>query len=188
MRLWFLLIAGSMFIGTAVFFWLFWQTKPARAQLELKEPSLVVRKKARQLELFDQGKLVKTYKIVLGFEPLGGKIKEGDGRTPEGDFLILAKNPKSKYFLSLGLNYPLPADAERGLRDELISREEYAAILKAHEEKQMPPQKTALGGEIFIHGGGVLWDWTEGCAALKNSDIEEIFAAVQTGTVVKIEP
>jgi len=74
------------------------------------------------------------------------------------------------------------------LKDELITAEEYEAIVKAIGKKQMPPQKTALGGEIYIHGGGTTSDWTDGCAALENEEIKEIFDAIPIGTRVKIEP
>jgi len=155
---------------------------------ELENPHLVVRKKERLLQVFDGGKLIKTYKIALGFTPRGDKGTEGDGKTPEGEFYVFTKNDKSKFFLSLGLSYPNAEAAERGLREKLISREEYDEILKAVAEKRMPPQKTALGGEIYIHGGGTVYDWTDGCVALPDEEIKELFAAIPTGTTVIIEP
>jgi murein L,D-transpeptidase YafK len=154
----------------------------------LAEPSLVVRKYERLIELFDGEKLVKTYKMVLGFSPTGDKFTEGDGRTPEGEFYVFAKNPKSKFHLSLGLSYPGPEDAERGLKDGLISKEEHDEIVAAIAEKRMPLQKTRLGGEIYIHGGGTASDWTEGCVALDNVEMTELFEAVPIGTKVTILP
>ncbi len=158
------------------------------AMPELKNPQILIRKKERRLFLFDGERLIKTYKIALGFEPIGDKVREGDGKTPEGEFYIAVKNPKSKYFLSLGLSYPGLKHAASGLEAGLISPKEYEEILKAQREKRSPNQKTRLGGEIYIHGGGTLWDWTGGCPALENEDIEEIFAVVQIGTKVLIEP
>lgn len=155
---------------------------------ELENPQIIIRKKERKLFLFDGERLIKTYKIALGFEPIGDKARESDGKTPEGEFYVAIKNPKSKYFLSLGLSYPNLKHAARGLKAGLISQEEYEEITKAHREKRLPNQKTQLGGEIYIHGGDTLWDWTQGCAALKNRDVEEIFAAVRIGTKVFIEP
>ena len=154
----------------------------------LRDPSVVIRKKDRTLELYDGDKLVKTYGMVLGFEPSGDKQKEGDGRTPEGEFYIFTKNPESRFHLSLGLSYPSIDDARRGLADGLISKVEHDAIVSAINKKEMPPQKTALGGEIYIHGGGVQGDWTWGCTAMKDEDIEELFRVLPIGTKVTIRP
>ena len=109
---------------------------------ELHDPRIIVRKGERQVDLFDGDKLVKQYKIALGFSPDGEKKTEGDGRTPEGDFYVSAKNPKSKFHLSLGLSYPGREDAERGLKSGLISQGERDEIVAAIAEKRMPLQKT----------------------------------------------
>ena len=159
-----------------------------RSGVELVEPRVVIRKKARTLELYDDRRLIKTYAMVLGFSPEGDKKKEGDGKTPEGDFYVFTKNSNSRFHLSLGLSYPSVAGAERGLADGSITRAEHDAILSAIERKEMPPQKTALGGEIYIHGGGTKEDWTWGCVALKNEEIEEIYHALRPGTPVSILP
>jgi murein L,D-transpeptidase YafK len=145
-------------------------------------------KKKRLLQIFDGEKLVRKYKIVLGFAPFADKQIEGDGKTPEGEFYVFTKNDQSRFHLSLGLSYPNIEDAKRGLKEKIISQEEYDAILKAIDEKQMPPQKTALGGEIYIHGGGAENDWTDGCVALQNEEIKEIFDAVSVGAKVRILP
>ena len=152
----------------------------------LTEPSIIIRKAARKLEIFDGKKLVKTYKVVLGFSTKGDKEIEGDGRTPEGEFYVFTKNPESRFHLSLGLSYPSKGDAKRGLAAGLITKEEYDEIVKAIDSGGMPPQKTKLGGEIYIHGGGTASDWTDGCVALKNEEISEIFAMIPVGTKVKI--
>lgn len=154
----------------------------------MENPRIVIKKNARKLEVFDGEKLVKTYETVLGFTPVGDKQTEGDGKTPEGEFYIFTKNDKSKFFLSLGVSYPSTDDAQRGLKENLISQEEHDAIVEAINNKQMPLQKTKLGGEIYIHGGGTITDWTDGCVALRNEEIQEIFNAVQVGTSVRIEP
>ena len=154
----------------------------------LNDPYIIVRKKARKLELFEGDKLVKKYKMVLGFSPSGDKSVEGDGRTPEGDFFVFTKNDQSSYYLSLGLSYPNVQDAKRGLSERLITREEYDQIIDSISRKQMPPQKTRLGGEIYIHGGGTDEDWTDGCVAVKDEDIKEIFDAAKVGMRVTILP
>src|SRR5215207_1710518 len=125
-----------------------------RPGVELAEPRIIVRKNARTLELYDGKRLLKTYTVVLGFAAVGDKEKEGDGKTPEGDFYVFTRNSQSKFHLSLGLSYPSISDAKRGLRDGTITPKEHDAIVSAIEKKEMPPQNTALGGEIYIHGGG----------------------------------
>ena len=141
----------------------------------------------RTLKLFDNERLVKTYKIALGFAPEVDKQREGDGKTPEGNFYIFTKNDKSKFYLSLGLSYPNVEDAVRGLRDDLISQAKYHSITKAISEKKMPLQNTKLGGEIYIHGGGRADDWTKGCVALGDEEIKELCDMVEVGTAVRIE-
>ncbi len=154
----------------------------------LRDPMLVIRKKDRVLELYDGRTFIKSYTIVLGFAPAGDKEKEGDGRTPEGEFFVFTKNPQSRFHLSLGLSYPSTDDAKRGLARGIISRRVHDAIVSAITDKKMPPQNTALGGEVYIHGGGVASDWTWGCPALDNEDVEEIYNAVSVGTHVTILP
>lgn len=155
---------------------------------ELSNPRVVIRKGERLADLFDGDKHVKRYKMVLGFSPSGKKEVEGDGRTPEGEFYVFAKNPKSKFHLSLGLSYPGREDAERGLQEGLISQEEHDEIIAAIAEKRMPLQKTKLGGEIYIHGGGTASDWTEGCVALDDDEMAELFEAISVGTKVTVLP
>lgn len=149
---------------------------------------LLVLKGERRLELQQDGKTVKTYRIGLGNNPTGPKLRQGDGRTPEGTFYVCVKNPKSKYHLSLGLSYPTPADAARGLQAKLITRSQHDAILAAHQKHTTPPWNTALGGEIFIHGCGSSADWTLGCVALDDADMTELFAKIPAGTTVEIRP
>ncbi|MCO6509598.1 MAG: L,D-transpeptidase [Aridibacter famidurans] len=159
-----------------------------RASLKPEDPRIEIRKSERTLTLFDGDRTLRTYRIGLGSQPVGDKEIEGDGRTPEGDFRIFVKNPNSRFFLSVGLNYPLPEDAHRGLRSGFISNEERDAIVEAHESRSAPPQKTALGGEIYIHGHGSGSDWTEGCIALEDDEMKELFDAVSVGTPVRILP
>jgi murein L,D-transpeptidase YafK len=140
------------------------------------------------LLLFSDDRLVRTYRIGLGLNPSGNKVRQGDRRTPEGDFYIFTKNDRSAFYLSLGISYPNGPAAERGLRDNLINKIQYDAILRALRAKRAPPQNTLLGGDIYIHGNGAGSDWTWGCMALENQDIQELFKAVSLGTPVTIEP
>jgi murein L,D-transpeptidase YafK len=163
--------------------------RPLEPLAPLKAPRIVITKHERNLDLFDGEELVRTYRVSLGFSPIGGKERQGDGKTPEGEFYIFTKNPESKFYLSLGISYPSAEDAERGLRDGMISRTEHAAIIDAVKKKKMPLQNTNLGGEIYLHGGGTGdGDWTQGCAALSNRDIKELFEAVPAGTAVVVLP
>ena len=157
-------------------------------KLPLSQPVIVVEKAARRLTLYSNGERVRVFRVALGFEPSGDKVKQGDGRTPEGDFYVCMKNERSKFYLSLGLSYPNAEDAERGLRDNLITRSQHRQILDAVARGAKPPWGTALGGEIFIHGGGTASDWTWGCVALDNEHIKELFDAIPLGTHVRIEP
>ena len=151
------------------------------------DPSIIVTKSKRRLQLFSQGNLVRTYRVGLGLSPVEDKIRAGDRRTPEGEFYICMKNSHSQFYLSLGLSYPNQKHAERGLRDGLITRGQYDQIVNALARKRVPPQNTRLGGELFIHGSGSASDWTWGCVALDNKDIQELFNAVRVGTAVTIQ-
>jgi murein L,D-transpeptidase YafK len=155
---------------------------------KLEEPHIVVEKKKRKLSLFDGKKLIKNYSISLGAVPVGDKEIEGDGKTPEGEFYVFTKNEQSSFYLSLGLSYPNIEDANRGLKANLITQAEFDEIQTAINAKQMPPQKTKLGGEIYIHGGGCNADWTQGCIALENEQMKELFDVIEAGTIVAIKP
>lgn len=157
-------------------------------KLPLTEPRVVVEKGARRLRLYAGGEVVRVRRVALGFEPAGDKVRQGDGRTPEGDYRVCMKNAKSNFYLSLGLTYPNAEDAERGLREGLITRAQHGSITRALTAGRCPPWNTALGGEIFIHGGGTARDWTFGCVALENPEIKELFDSLPAGTPVRIDP
>ena len=154
----------------------------------LATPRIEVFKARRELQLFDGAQLIKTYHVALGANPVPPKEREGDLATPEGTYFICQKNPKSKFHLSLGINYPNAADAARGLKAGLITNAEYNAILQAETAHKAPPWNTNLGGEIYIHGGGTATDWTWGCVALTDPEIEELYNLVPVNTPVTIHP
>ena len=142
---------------------------------------VLVDKTARKMWLLNGKKVLKKYDIDLGFAPTGHKFQEGDGRTPEGVYRIDRRNPNSAFHLSIGISYP-------NIRD----------IAKARTAGVSP------GGDIFIHGEPVqksrkTWnfqlfadknkaDWTSGCIAVTNKEMEEIYAMVKFGTPILIKP
>ncbi len=151
-------------------------------------PKLYVLKSNRRLLVVNDGVLVRDYLVGLGDAPTGDKKYIGDGRTPEGEFFICVKNSASKFYKSLGLNYPTPKRAEDALLSGLITLNEYRSIVQANENKYLPPFGTKLGGAIFIHGGGGYEDWTKGCIAVGNSVMDELFEIVSVGTPVEVLP
>ena len=151
-------------------------------------PSLVVIKSKRELQLLSRGEVVRTYHVALGLDPVKSKGRQGDFATPEGNYFICRKNPQSKFDRSLGISYPGPNDAQRGLEEGLITAAERDRIIEAWVLRTPPPANTALGGEICIHGKGSTYDWTDGCVALDYLDIQELYRAVPIGTPVEIRP
>lgn len=154
----------------------------------LAAPRVVIRKEARELALYDGDRLVRKYPVALAADVRGDKEREGDRKTPEGALYVCTRNEKSRFHKFLGLSYPDPADADRGLQAGMISRAEHDAIVEAHRTKSCPPWKTALGGEVGIHGGGSDRDWTLGCIALTNDAIDDLWAVLKIGDPVLIEP
>ncbi len=134
---------------------------------------VLVDKSDRRLSLIQDGRVVRVYAVSLGFSPEGDKSREGDGRTPEGVFRIDRRNDRSRFHLSVGIDYPQPDDRAR-----------------AAEGGYSP------GGDIFIHGqpDGIegrtrlLHDWTDGCIAVTNANMDEIWRVVPLGTEVEIVP
>jgi len=100
-------------------------------KLPLANPHIEVSKGKRELRLYDGTKLLRTYHVGLGFSPVEDKVRAGDGRTPEGEFYVCVKNANSKFYLSLGISYPNIEDANRGLRDELITKRQHDQIADA---------------------------------------------------------
>lgn len=157
--------------------------------------SIIVNKTERTLSLINNDQLVKTYPIDIGDAGLGDKVRQGDHKTPEGEFYITQRLPIEPGDEFLGtrwfrLGYPNIEDAERGLATGLIDQATHDQIVGAIARGVTPPQYTALGGGVGIHGGATEAfgsDWTFGCVGMSDRDIEEFFDDVPVGTKVIIE-
>jgi murein L,D-transpeptidase YafK len=142
-----------------------------------EQPLLVqISKGKRQLTLLRGGETLLTCRVGLGRCPKGRKQQEGDGRTPEGEYAICLVKEAGKYGRSLGLNYPNRRDADIALREGRIDLSTHLAIMNRLNAGVRPPWGTPLGGEIYIHEGGSDRDWTEGCIALDEKDMDVLFA------------
>jgi len=132
---------------------------------------VVVNKGERKMYLLHHDKVLRAYRVDLGFAPDGHKQFEGDGRTPEGRYFIDRRNPRSNFHLSLGISYPNDRD-------------------RAFAEAQGKPP----GGDIFIHGGPRRGkdrggpDWTAGCISINNKQMEKVYSMVREGTPIDIHP
>ena len=169
--------------------------------LPLKAGRVVVLKSQRTLQLYDGPTLLKTYGVALGPRPNGHKQKLGDGRTPEGEYFVCTRNAKTSAFhIFLGLSYPALPDATRGLKSRRITPRQAQLIRSRLASRSAPPWNTKLGGWVGIHGGGDAAfaarmmskrgsaDWTAGCVAVTDAEIEEISAALKVGARVSIRP
>ena len=161
--------------------------RAAGLALPLPQPQLKVFKRLHRVELWAAGRIVAQYPVGLGHRGLSDKRKEGDHLTPEGAFRICSRNERSAFHLFLGISYPGPEAAQRGLREGRITPEVQRAILRADRQRTCPPWNTGLGGTVGLHGGGSGSDWTWGCIALENGAIEELWLACPVGTPVHIE-
>lgn len=151
------------------------RTPVIRIRSTLIADSIVVEKRKHRMTLYQAGFLVGTYRIALGKQPVGDKLEVGDNRTPEGLFHIDFKNPDSRYHLALHISYP---DA-------------------AHKARARA-RGVRAGGDVMIHGlpaayanmgaTHAQYDWTEGCIAVTNAEIEQIWRAVPSGSPIQIKP
>ncbi|MEN6439995.1 MAG: L,D-transpeptidase [Syntrophobacter sp.] len=155
----------------------------------ITSPEIYVYKEKRRLYVIQANVLVRDYPVGLGSNPTGDKERAGDGRTPEGDFLILRKDAAGRLNKALGLSYPGKKHAEKAFFAGLLTPAELKEIVLAGERKAAPPLNTKLGSGIYIHAGGAQRDWTDdGSISLYNSDMEELFQLASTGTPVHIRP
>lgn len=173
----------------------------SRALLQ-EDLSLVILKGRQVLELRENGSRLKTYRVCLGLDPIGHKTSVGDKKTPEGTYFICLKSTESKFHRFLGISYPGEHDAQAAFEKGLISLDERNAILQKVRQGEAPPWDTKLGGWIGIHGyptneyyrrwASILFpkpqNWTDGCIALWNFEIDELFTIVGLGTPVRILP
>jgi murein L,D-transpeptidase YafK len=170
-RLTFALCAFGLTAG-AVLAWA--QSGDAPLAANAKADAVVVDKAHRTLTLVANGRPLKTYRVSLGGNPVGAKQREGDQKTPEGRYTIDRRNPQSGFHRALHVSYPSAADSASAAR-----------------------QGVPAGGDIMIHGlrNGLGWlgrlhrctDWTAGCVAVTNAEIEEIWSAVADGTPIEIK-
>jgi len=150
----------------------------AFAQTPAKPPHadrVLVLKKERTLELLSQGRVIKRYKVALGGDPVGPKTQQGDHKTPEGIYILDSRNAHSHYYKSIHISYPSARDRAAAQKNGL-----------------------SPGGDVFVHGlpNGYGWvgaghrakDWTDGCIAVTNEEIDEIWLAVPNGTPIEIRP
>jgi murein L,D-transpeptidase YafK len=152
-----------------------WTGMARAAGKPLRADRVVVLKKERTMQLLSQGKVIKTYKVALGGEPIGAKSRQGDHKTPEGVYVLDSRNAHSQFYKSIHISYP-------SARDRATARQE----------------GVSPGGDVFVHGlpKGYGWvgashrvkDWTDGCIAVTNEEIDEIWLAVRDGTPIEIRP
>jgi murein L,D-transpeptidase YafK len=148
-----------------------WNSLPVRTKID----RILVEKSARRLSIFQKANQIKSYRIALGRNPLGAKQEEGDMKTPEGIYKIDGRNPQSSFHLALHISYPSDEDDERAAA------------------RGVPP-----GFDIMIHGiqNGRGWigafhrwnDWTAGCIAVTDEEIEELWRVTPDGTTIEIRP
>jgi murein L,D-transpeptidase YafK len=174
-----LVFLAALFVaGARITIWDFLQLGrkiPELAAPESRADLIRVEKTARKLTLLRGSDILKTYRISLGRDPDGPKSQEGDGRTPEGRYLIDSRNGRSRFHLALHISYPDANDRARA------------------QQRSLPP-----GGDIMVHGlpNGLSWldrlhlnrDWTDGCIAVTDPEMDEIWARVATGTAIDILP
>lgn len=181
----YLLLCFSLFTSSIV----------SATEIRQNEIWLLVDTHAKKIEVKKGEQTVETLEhVAIGRGGAGLKTHRGDNITPFGEYRIGWIGDKSMFKRFLGLNYPSAQDAENAFEKGIINEMQYKRIVHAHELGQIPPQDTPLGGQIGIHGLGSanvhvheFFDWTHGCIALTNSQIDHLSQLVDTGTLVKIK-
>lgn len=132
---------------------------------------------------------------AMGRDPEGSKLRAGDFRTPEGRYRVVGPARPSRFHRFIPIDYPSREDAQQALAEGRISRRDYERLLAAAQRQEPPPVDTALGGGLGFHGEGPRWrgesahlDWTYGCVAVSDADIDFLAQRVEIGTEVWIHP
>jgi murein L,D-transpeptidase YafK len=164
-----------------------WIKKPSIWLLiDTQKKQLAVKRGNRTLVTFDN--------IAIGRRGAGFKRQRGDKITPLGTYKIGWINPNSSFRTFYGFTYPSVENAKKALANDLISKSIYRSIINAHKNHKIPPQNTPLGGRIGLHGLGSsnpkihqMWDWTKGCVAVTNQQIDELSNWIVKGMTVKVK-
>ena len=136
---------------------------------------IVVYKQQRKMVLLSGGKEIKQYRIALGEQPLGPKQHQGDHRTPEGSYILDSRNPHSQFYLAFHISYPNADDRERARKSGL---DPGGAIMLHGTPQEYAP----------LHKGDPPNDWTDGCIAVTNEEMDELWKIVHVGTPIEIKP
>jgi len=155
--------------------------------------AIIINKAEYKLYLIESGRQIYSCNIEMGWDPYLDKVKSGDGRTPEGAFYVAEKKPWSQFYKAFLISYPSVKHAEVGLDSNLINNTQYNQIVRAVKYRQAPSQLTNLGGLVEIHGEGSGMpgnaggeNWTAGCVAISNKDMDQLFQLVDKGVKILI--
>lgn len=178
----------KMILKTAIFALLFLQ-----ASLAAEVKMIKVSKGQRLLEVIDvNDKVIKSYKIMLGRNPVGHKVQEGDFKTPEGDYFLDYKNPQSKFHKSLHVSYPNKEDIKRAKKLGVKPGGDIMVHGLPNDLKEMREWLATVGlgdaPEIVIRGALPYLDWTSGCMAVMDDEIDEIYSMIKVPTLIRILP
>ncbi len=177
-----------------VFSWLAFSLAAAPACGGTEDIWLLVETEPRVLKVMQGGEEVEVFpRVAIGLHGADTEKARGDKKTPLGEYRIGWVNENSKFHRFLGLTYPNIDNAKRAFREGMIGEETLRSIMRAEMEEAVPPQNTPLGGQIGIHGLGAAdreihdaFDWTSGCIALTNGEIDRLSKWIKKGTVVVI--
>lgn len=182
----------SLIVMLACLSLLVWQ-QPVKATGNYE---LVIKRSEKRLLIQKDGEVLRSFHVALGSGGRKAKMKSGDRLTPLGKYHITQVRDSDRFHLFIQLDYPSVRDAITALKEDRISKAQYRKILDAHIFGNLPPQNTPLGGAIGIHGIGVetkdkleiheIADWTKGCIALRNEEIEQLTKYISKGTQVTI--
>ena len=168
-------IAGLAAVALVAATYLWANHAPAPLPADTKADLLVVDKSAHRLSLYEHGALLRSYTVSLGRQPVGPKLREGDRRTPEGRYVIDRHNPHSAFYLALHVSYPSASDSARAS----------AAGYSAGANIMAHGMRNGLG---WLGRSHLLVDWTDGCIATTDAEIDQLYQVVPDGTPIEIRP